>query len=154
MSDVRHSIGIDEVKSMVLEVLEANPEGVMLVPLFAEVDKQLVAQQIRLEGCNYDQVRYALRWLEDNEFVQTKPAQSQGNHYLYFVKCDAWKRKDPRHKRYRSKALPTTALTPMAFACHSLSLVPSTWDPEQEAKQERKAKRAPPVPPRTAWSIK
>lgn len=133
------------VQDMILEVLDDHPQGLMLVPLHTEVDAELVRQRIWLDGCNYDQVRYSLRWLIDNDFILAKPTDARGNHYTYHIKSDAAVRTQARTPKNAAK--PDRKLSPMAFALHALSQIPTTWDRKKDERQRKSDSGAEP----TGW---
>jgi hypothetical protein len=127
------------IKAMILEVLEAHEHGLMLVPLREAVNAQLVNQQILPQGCSHDQVRYALRWLIEHTFVCAKPSDGQqGNHYTYyFIKGSELLRNDaPKKPAGKTVEMPTRRLSPMASIIHSLSQIPTTWDPTQDIAKD------------------
>ena len=117
------------VQDMILDVLAGRPEGMMLVPLHAEVDAELVKQRIWLAGCSYEQVRYCLTVLRKENLILRALVPRRAGHFKYSCKNGAAL---CRERRKLTLAKPDKPLSAMAFSLHTLSQAPTAWDYARE----------------------
>ncbi|MET3133601.1 hypothetical protein AAKU55_003891 [Oxalobacteraceae bacterium GrIS 1.11] len=128
-------VSVRPVQDMIVEVLTWHPEGMMLVPLHAEVDAELVRQRIWLAGCSYEQVRYCLTILRKENVILKTVVPRRAGHFKYSCKRGAAM---CRERRKLTPAKPDKPLSVMEFCLHTLLQSPTTWDyaleyPESQA---------------------
>lgn len=115
--------------SAILRVLAANGTQ-MSSSLHALVNADIVRQDMYSRGCTFWRMRYALRWLVDNDMVTTKQIPDRpGIHFFYTIATGALLR-DVLEPIVRETPvqIPLCKSTPMEFSRNALSLVASTFD--------------------------